>query len=146
MAVVCAISSGCRQKIGSRTMLLSGLSIVVVGLILLTVSTVWSVSISEMSYISVVALTITIIGIGVGPLLLIVAYPSEVTTQVTRPNALWLGTTIFWIAGTIIVFVFPYSQRAIGGYAFIPFVILVVVEVSLSTITTYLQKSPSHFN
>jgi len=127
-------------------MLLSGLSIVVVGLILLTVSTVWSDSVSEMSYISVVALTVTIIGLGVGPLLLIVAYPSEVTTQVTRPNALWLGTTIFWIAGTIIVFVFPYSQRAIGGYAFIPFVILVVVEVSLSTITTYLQKSPSHFN
>ena len=116
-------------------MLLSGLSIVVIGLILLTVSTVLSDSISEMAYVSVVGLTITIIGIGVGPMLLLTAYPSEVTTQVTRPNALWLGTAIFWITATIIAFVFPYSQRAIGGYAYIPFVILVVIEVSVFTTT-----------
>ena len=52
---------------------------------------------------------------------------------------------MFYITGTIIVFVFPYSQRAIGGYAYIPFAILVVSEVSLSTTTTFSQKSPSRF-
>jgi len=135
-----------RLSAKGRIKLLSGLSIVVVGLILLTVSTVLSDSVSEMAYVSVVALMITIIGIGVGPMLLLTAYPSEVTTQVTRPNALWLGTAIFWITGTIVAFVFPYSQRAIGGYAYIPFVILVLIEVSLSTVTAFQQKSPNHLN
>jgi len=115
----------------------SGLSIVVIGLILLTVSTVLSDSVSEMAYVSVAGLMITSIGLSAGPMLLFTAYPSEITTQVTRPNALWLGTLTFWITGTIVSFVFPYSQRAIGGYAYIPFVILVVIEVSLSTITSF---------
>ena len=111
-------------------MLLAGLTVVVCGLVLLIVSTLMSSSVPAMAYVSVVAVAVFVAGLGIGPMLCIYAYPSEITTQITRPNAYWISGICFWLTAALVAFVVPYSLGAWGGFAYIPFLLLVLVEVS----------------
>lgn len=117
-------------RFGSKNMLSCGLITVVVAMTLLTVSTTLKSSIPGASTLGVVGVALFFVGTGAGPMLAMVAYPSEMTTTVTRPNAMWLGGAGFWTTGALVSFIFPYSLAAIGGYAYIPFTILTALAVS----------------
>jgi len=95
-----------QKKIGSRKILLFGLVAVVLGMALLTASTVTSSAAEGMAYVAVASVALSMFGIGVGPGTCISGYPSEVTTQVTRPNAQWMGGISFWFSSSA-VFVIP---------------------------------------
>jgi len=82
-----------------------------------------------MAYVSVASVAVLLVGIGIGPMLCLSAYPSEVTTQVTRPNAMWMGGVSFWITGSVQMLVIPYSLSAWGGYAYFPFLLSVLFVV-----------------
>jgi len=131
LTLVTLLATVAQQRFGSKRMLLLGLSVVFIGLAFLVVSTVTSKLLPAMAYVSVASVATCIAGIGIGPLLLVAAYPSEITTQVTRPNALWIGGACYWLSGAVVVFVTPYSLSAFGGYAYIPFLLFIVLAVKI---------------
>ena len=108
---------------------MSGLIIIVFGLAMLFISTI--VKLEGMQYLSLVALVVYFIGAGAGPMISLLALPSEITTQVSRPTVLWIAGIVFWVVATLVAFLTPYSLNGIGGYTYIIFLALVACEVSL---------------
>ena len=118
------------HRYGSKKLLISGLLVIAFSLILLTISTF--LTSSSMIYLSVPALLFYFIGAGCGPLLAILSLPSEITTSRSRPMVFWFSGIVFWMVGTIVVFAAPFALSSMGGYTYIIFIILVLLDVSIT--------------
>nr|CAB3266205.1 solute carrier family 2, facilitated glucose transporter member 1-like [Phallusia mammillata] len=126
MGLAVFASTGLLTRFGTKRMLVIGLTIVVCALTLLTISTTNSSDSSNI--LGVISVALFAIGVGTGPMLTMVTYPSELTTVVSRPNAMWLASVVFWVTGGLVSFIFPYSLELLGGYAYIPFTVLVMLS------------------
>ena len=126
-AVISFIASPIVHRWGSKKMLTAGLIIILLGLTLLLVSTL--VKVEGMQHLSLVALVVYFIGAGAGPMISLLALPTEITTQVARPTVLWLSGIIFWLFATGVAFVTPYLLKSIGGFTYIIFLFMVLLEV-----------------
>jgi len=128
-AVISLFATPMVHRWGSKRMLMNGLIIIVLGLVLLLASSL--VKVEGMQYLSLVALIVYFIGAGAGPMISLLALPTEITTQVSRPTVLWLAGIVFWIFATVVAFVTPYLLKSIGGFTYIIFLVLVMGEVSV---------------
>nr|XP_026691171.1 solute carrier family 2, facilitated glucose transporter member 7-like [Ciona intestinalis] len=100
MAFTTAVSIKLLQSFGSRKMLMVGNSIASCSNILLVISTVKSATVPGMAYVSVAAVIIFIVGVASGPMLSMASLPAELTTQITRPTALWVAYVYYLVPNT----------------------------------------------
>ena len=128
VALISLISSSLLHRFGSKKMLTVGLSMIVLGLLLLTISAFWQDP--DTKFLGLAALVVYFIGVGVGPMLCYMALPSEITTETTRPVILWVCGIIFWVFAGFVSFVAPFALGYLGGYTYVIFLALVVFEVS----------------
>lgn len=124
------------ERFGSKKMIVVGLVIVVIGQIFLCLSTSFNSTVPEMGVVGIVSVAVFSIGAGTGPLLTITAFPSEITTIVTRPEALWFGATFYWLSSSVASVVFPITIARIHGFAYLPFIVFVILMVSVNSFST----------
>jgi len=103
--------------------------VVLVGLTLMTTSSIRPPIIGNHARVSVAGAILVIIG-GIGPKQTFSILPSELTTYVTRPMVLWLSTLVYYICAVAITFITPYAMDIMGGYAYIPYIVSFVLVMA----------------
>jgi len=103
--------------------------VVLIGLTLMTISSVRPPIIGNHGRISVAGAILVIIG-GSGPKQTFSILPSELTTYVTRPMVLWLSTLVYYICAVAITFITPYVMDIMGGYAYIPYIVTFILVMA----------------
>uniref|UniRef100_F6RNC6 Solute carrier family 2, facilitated glucose transporter member 5 n=1 Tax=Ciona intestinalis TaxID=7719 RepID=F6RNC6_CIOIN len=126
------------RKIGTKKLLIFGLAIGACSLVFLVIFIALQGHSAVLPYCSVTALITYTTAVMGGPGIAFVALPSQLTTQTTRPTALYASAATYWLTGTIVSFVFPFSSAAFGEYAFLPFVGVTVLQIMFAC-----QKVPS---
>ncbi|XP_078493723.1 solute carrier family 2, facilitated glucose transporter member 5 [Ciona intestinalis] len=117
------------RKIGTKKLLIFGLAIGAGSLVFLVIFIALQGYSTALPYCSIAALIIYTTAVMGGPGIAFVALPSQLTTQTTRPTALYVSAATYWLTGTIVSFVFPFSSAAFGEYAFLPFVGVTVLQI-----------------
>lgn len=127
MALICFASTPILKRFGSRKMTLFGLVVTAFALAMLSASIEL-----KLAYGSIAAIVLYAFGVSSGPLLCYAALASEITSQVIRPTALWSCGICYYTMASTVSFVTPYTVDWIGGYTYLIFVGLVVLDVSCS--------------
>lgn len=127
IAACCLIGLPIQVKFGTKNMYLGGTIVIFFSLILLMIfAEVQNIS-TALAYGRIACLSAYAIGVGLGPQPAMFALFSELTTANSRPYILQYSGMLFWLLGSLISFIFPYSLHAIGAYAFLPFVVIIGV-------------------
>uniref|UniRef100_H2YX80 Major facilitator superfamily (MFS) profile domain-containing protein n=1 Tax=Ciona savignyi TaxID=51511 RepID=H2YX80_CIOSA len=126
------------RKIGTKMLLVTGLGICACSLVCLVIFAALQDLSDLLPYFSIATLIIYTTSVMGGPGIAFVALSSQLTTQTTRPTALYLSAATYWMTGAIVSFVFPFSSAAIGEYAFLPFVAVTVLQIIFAS-----RKVPS---
>ncbi|XP_076812601.1 solute carrier family 2, facilitated glucose transporter member 5-like [Clavelina lepadiformis] len=124
MALICFASTPILKRFGSRKMTLFGLVVTAFALAMLSASIEL-----KLAYGSIAAIVLYAFGVSSGPLLCYAALASEITSQVIRPTALWSCGICYYTMASTVSFVTPYTVDWIGGYTYLIFVGLVVLDV-----------------
>ena len=132
MALVLFASSPLLVQYGARKMILVGLTGAAFSLVLLTVSLkTRSFCPDVMTKVSLTALILYSCFVSFGPMMCFMGFATEVTTQLIRPSAMWIGGIVWNTMASAIVWSTPYILQAIHGYFYLVFVGLVIFDVSL---------------
>ncbi|CAK8676093.1 unnamed protein product [Clavelina lepadiformis] len=130
MALVLFASSPLLVQYGARKMILVGLTGAAFSLVLLTVSLkTRSFCPDVMTKVSLTALILYSCFVSFGPMMCFMGFATEVTTQLIRPSAMWIGGIVWNTMASAIVWSTPYILQAIHGYFYLVFVGLVIFDV-----------------
>lgn len=120
------------RKFGTKKLFITGLLINGIGYIILTIAQALHEDIPWTSYLALAAMFTCFFGLQFGPQLCMHSLPSELTTASSRPTVAYFSGCVFWILGSIIAFVLPYSVAAWKAVAYVPFTVIAVVLTVLS--------------
>lgn len=123
------------KRLGVKKVFLIGAAISVTGTTLFTITNALQHSASWLSYIALAGLCLTIFGNRLGPQVTMHGLLAELTTAASRPTVTFYTGVTFWINGAIVSFVLPYSVAAWGAYAYIPFIVLSIAVIMVTSYT-----------
>merc|ERR1712088_395578 len=122
----CAIfySTGIFEKAGRKTLMIVGLSSMLVMTTLLLVSLLTYNSVPAMSYLAIVAVILFVVGFATGPGSIPWFFVTELFAQSGRPTATSIAVTVNWSANFLVGLAFVPLQRIMEAYVFIIFMVI----------------------
>ncbi|KAK7481391.1 hypothetical protein BaRGS_00027347 [Batillaria attramentaria] len=118
------VSAMLMDKLGRRTLMITGLGGLFVFTVVLTLSLIFQHSVSWLSYVCIGATICYIIAFATGPGAIPWFFVAELFAQGPRSAAVSVSTLVNWSANTLVGFTFPHLQTAIGVYCFVPFAVM----------------------
>lgn len=115
------VSAILMDKLGRRTLMITGLGGLFVFTVVLTVSLIFQHTVSWLSYLCIGATICYIIAFATGPGAIPWFFVAELFAQGPRSAAVSVSTFTNWLANTVVGISFPHLQTAIGVYCFVPF-------------------------
>jgi len=112
------------EKAGRKTLMITGLCIMIVMTTLLLISLLLSKTIAWISYLAIVAVILFVVGFATGPGSIPWFFVTEMFTQSGRPIASSIAVAVNWSANFLVGLGFSPMQEAVGAYVFIIFIIL----------------------
>jgi len=112
------------EKAGRKTLMLVGLSSMLVMTTLLLVSLLTYTSVPAMSYLAIVAVILFVVGFATGPGSIPWFFVTELFAQSGRPTATSIAVTVNWSANFLVGLAFVPLQRIMEAYVFIIFMVI----------------------
>jgi len=112
------------EKAGRKTLMLVGLSAMLVMTTLLLASLLTYASVPAMSYLAIVAVILFVVGFATGPGSIPWFFVTELFAQSGRPTATSIAVTVNWSANFLVGLAFVPLQRIMGAYVFILFMVI----------------------
>merc|ERR1711990_1308249 len=112
------------EKAGRKTLMLVGLSSMLVMTTLLLVSLLTYESVPAMSYLAIAAVILFVVGFATGPGSIPWFFVTELFAQSGRPTATSIAVTVNWSANFLVGLAFVPLQRIMGAYVFILFMVI----------------------
>merc|ERR1711936_1056490 len=112
------------EKAGRKTLMLVGLSAMLVMTTLLLASLLTYASVPAMSYLAIVAVILFVVGFATGPGSVPWFFVTELFAQSGRPTATSIAVTVNWSANFLVGLAFVPLQRIMGAYVFIVFMVI----------------------
>ncbi|UYV74406.1 SLC2A4 [Cordylochernes scorpioides] len=120
------------DRLGRRALHLGGLLGMLVFSVLLTVTFNLQDQAVWLSYISVAATLLFVMFFAIGPGTIPWLIMPELFSQGPRPAAISIGVVVNWLANFTVALCYPNMQKALKGYSFLPFVVLLVIFILLT--------------
>lgn len=121
MMVMTLITVPLMDRLGRRTLHLTGLGGMFVFSILLTISLDLIARISIMSYVSALSVMLFTIFFAMGPGSIPFTIMGELFTQSSRARAVSICVFVNWFCNFLVAMIFPLIQPVFGTYVFVPF-------------------------
>merc|ERR1711997_660955 len=112
------------EKAGRKTLMIAGLSSMLVMTTLLLVSLLTYNSIPAMSYLAIVAVILFVVGFATGPGSIPWFFVTELFAQSGRPTATSIAVTVNWSANFLVGLAFVPLQWIMEAYVFIIFMVI----------------------
>jgi len=112
------------EKAGRKTLMLVGLSAMLVMTTLLLASLLTYAAVPAMSYLAIVAVILFVVGFATGPGSIPWFFVTELFAQSGRPTATSIAVTVNWSANFLVGLAFVPLQRIMGAYVFILFMVI----------------------
>merc|ERR1711874_91476 len=112
------------EKAGRKTLMLVGLSAMLVMTTLLLASLLTYASVPAMSYLAIVAVILFVVGFATGPGSIPWFFVTELFAQSGRPTATSIAVTVNWSANFLVGLAFVPLQRIMGAYVFSLFMVI----------------------
>jgi len=112
------------EKAGRKTLMLAGLSAMLVMTTLLLASLLTYATVPAMSYLAIVAVILFVVGFATGPGSIPWFFVTELFAQSGRPTATSIAVTVNWSANFLVGLAFVPLQRIMGAYVFIVFMVI----------------------
>ena len=116
------------EKAGRKTLMLSGLGIMLICTTSLLICLLVTSTIA--SYLSIVFVIMFVVGFATGPGSIPWFFVNELFQQSARPMAASMAVATNWAANYVVAQCFPIAQFAIGSYVFIAFIVTQVVFIA----------------
>ena len=116
------------EKAGRKTLMLSGLMIMLISTTSLLACLLVTSSVA--SYLSIVFVIMFVVGFATGPGSIPWFFVNELFQQSARPMAASMAVATNWAANYVVAQSFPIAQFAIGSYVFIAFIVIQVVFIA----------------
>ena len=116
------------EKAGRKTLMLSGLVIMLISTTSLLACLLVTSSVA--SYLSIVFVIMFVVGFATGPGSIPWFFVNELFQQSARPMAASMAVATNWAANYVVAQSFPIAQFAIGSYVFIAFIVTQVVFIA----------------
>merc|ERR1711990_688979 len=112
------------EKAGRKTLMLVGLSSMLLMTTLLLVSLLTYESVPAMSYLAIAAVILFVVGFATGPGSIPWFFVTELFAQSGRPTATSIAVTVNWSANFLVGLAFVPLQRIMEAYVFIIFMVI----------------------
>merc|ERR1711953_1483896 len=112
------------EKAGRKTLMLVGLSAMLVMTTLLLASLLTYATVPAMSYLAIVAVILFVVGFATGPGSIPWFFVTELFAQSGRPTATSIAVTVNWSANFLVGLAFVPLQRIMDAYVFIIFMVI----------------------
>jgi len=112
------------EKAGRKTLMLAGLSAMLVMTTLLLASLLTYATVPAMSYLAIVAVILFVVGFATGPGSIPWFFVTELFAQSGRPTATSIAVTVNWSANFLVGLAFVPLNRIMGPYVFIVFMVI----------------------
>merc|ERR1711973_217148 len=112
------------EKAGRKTLMLAGLSAMLVMTTLLLASLLTYATVPAMSYLAIVAVILFVVGFATGPGSIPWFFVTELFAQSGRPTATSIAVTVNWSANFLVGLAFVPLNRIMGAYVFILFMVI----------------------
>jgi len=112
------------EKAGRKTLMLVGLSSMLLMTTLLLVSLLTYESVPAMSYLAIAAVILFVVGFATGPGSIPWFFVTELFAQSGRPTATSIAVTVNWSANFLVGLAFVPLQSLMGAYVFIIFMVI----------------------
>merc|ERR1712061_91627 len=112
------------EKAGRKTLMIVGLSPMLVMTTLLLVSLLTYTSIPAMSYLAIVAVILFVVGFATGPGSIPWFFVTELFAQSGRPTATSIAVTVNWSVNFLVGLAFVPLQEVMGAYVFVIFMVI----------------------
>merc|ERR1719336_1649108 len=117
------------EKAGRKTLMLAGLSAMLVMTILLLAALLTFQTVSAMSYVAIIAVILFVIGFATGPGSIPWFFVTELFAQSGRPTATSIAVSVNWSANFLVGLGFEPIQMLCGSYVFLIFMIIQVLFI-----------------
>merc|ERR1712001_7765 len=112
------------EKAGRKTLMLVGLSSMLVMPSLLLVSLLTYAAVPAMSYLAIVAVILFVVGFATGPGSIPWFFVTELFAQSGRPTATSIAVTVNWLANFLVGLGFAPLNEVLGPYVFVIFMVI----------------------
>ncbi|XP_053387192.1 glucose transporter type 1-like [Mercenaria mercenaria] len=129
MIVMTIITIPLMDRLGRRTLHLIGLGGMFVFSILITLSLALSYLAEWLKVLTIVMALLYVVSFATGPGSIPWLIVSELFAQGSRPAAMSISVLVNWIANFAVGFSFPYMQRGLKEYSFLPFTVLLGIFI-----------------
>merc|ERR1711997_1432412 len=109
---------------GRKTLMIVGLSSMLVMTTLLLVSLLTYTSVPAMSYLAIVAVILFVVGFATGPGSIPWFFVTELFAQSGRPTATSIAVTVNWSANFLVGLGFAPLNEVLGPYVFVIFMVI----------------------
>ncbi|XP_051028123.1 solute carrier family 2, facilitated glucose transporter member 7 isoform X2 [Acomys russatus] len=128
--VMTLISAFTVERLGRRTLLLSGYGICCSACLVLTVALLLQNTVPELSYLGIISVFAYIVGHSIGPSPVPSVVRTEIVLQSSRTAAFTVDGAVHWLTNFIVGLAFPSIQVAIGAYSFLIFAALCLLTAA----------------
>ncbi|KAK6177616.1 hypothetical protein SNE40_015678 [Patella caerulea] len=122
--VMTLVSAFLMDRLGRRTLHLTGLGGMFIFTIILTVARIFQPSYHWLSFVCISAVVLYIITFASGPGSIPWFIVAELFTQGPRTAAVSVAVLVNWLSNFVVGFVFPILQTSINEYSFVPFAVM----------------------
>ncbi|KAL8601902.1 hypothetical protein ACOMHN_020637 [Nucella lapillus] len=122
------VSAALIDKLGRRTLMITGLGGMFVFTVVLTIALVFQSYATWLSYLCIGAVTLYIVAFATGPGAIPWFYVAELFAQGPRSAAVSVSVLVNWFSNFTVGLVFPELREAIQEYSFVPFAAMLLAS------------------